>query len=138
MAMRYADRAFLSMANVPIVDLQSCQLRQNHNAREVPSMTPDEFNRGFVKGNRTIDVTATIAVENELARPKFEAIDYAANSVQITFVCGADQYVATGVFLKDNDDNAAGIGEEVKATFNFGALKLVDSKGNSSLFDIQL
>ena len=101
-------------------------------------MTNDRFNRGFVEGNKDIDITLSIAVQNGLGRAKLEAIDYATNDVQLTFVVGSDQYIATGLFLKDNDDNAGGVGDEVKSSFNFGALKLVDSVGNSSLFSLSL
>lgn len=138
MAIRYADRAFISLNAARIVDVQSANLKQNQNARATPSMTPNRRNRGFVQGNLDIDITLTIAVEEDLARPKFEQIDYKNNDVQLTFVCGSDQYIATGLFLKDNDDNAGGIGDEVKTTFNFGALDLQDAVGNSSLFNLIL
>lgn len=138
MAIRYADRAFISINGARLVDVQSGSLKQNHNRRATPSMTPDGFNRGFVQGNRDIDVSIVIAVENELSRPKFESIDYENNDVSLTFIVGSDQYIATGLFLKDNDDNAGGIGDEVKTTFNFGALRLQDAVGNSSLFNLVL
>lgn len=138
MTIRYADRAFISINGARVVDVQSATLKQNHNRRAVPSMTPDGFNRGYVQGNRDIDVTVTIAVQNQLARPKFESIDYENSDVQLTFVVGSDQYIATGLFLKDNDDNAGGIGDEVKTTFNFSALRLQDAVGNSSLFSLVL
>lgn len=132
---RYADRIFLSLNGQRVVDLQSCTVRQNHNARAVPTMTPDRYNRGHVRGNVDIDITAQIAIDNALARPKFENIDYGLSDVQITAVFGSDQLVMTGVFLKDNDDAAGGVGDEVKSTFNFGAIKITDAVGNSSLFD---
>lgn len=138
MAIRYADRAFVSLNGARLVDVQSAQLKQNHNRKVVPSMTTDGFNRGFVQGNRDIDITLTIAVQNQLSRPKFESIDYENNDVQITFIVGAEQFIATGVFLKDNDDNSAGVGDEVKTTFNFSALRLQDAVGNSVLFNIGL
>jgi hypothetical protein len=114
--------------------VQSVSVKQNANRKVVPSMTPDNFNRGFVQGNLEIDITCVVAVENQLGRPKLELINYETNDVQMTIVFGADQYVATGLFLKDNDDNASGIGQEVKTTFNFGAIKISDATGNSSLF----
>lgn len=138
MATKYADRAFLSVNGARLADIQSATLRQNKNARIVPSMTNDGFNRGFVQGNTDIDITATIAVRNLEPRPKLEAINYEVNDVQLTFVVGADQYIATGLFLKDNDDNAGGVGDEVKTTFNFGAVKITDAIGNGALFDLDL
>lgn len=135
----YADRAFLSVNGVQIVDLQSASLRQNHNARPVPSMTPDKFNRGFVQGNTDIDISMTIAVQKTLARPKIDQIDFEANDVQVTFVVGADLFVALGVFKKTTGDEASGVGNEVKTSFELGAIKLVDAVGNAAaLFDIQL
>lgn len=138
MATRYADRAFLSINGASLANVQSASLKQNKNAKVVPSMTSDGFNRGFVQGNKDIDITCVIAVENGLARPKLESIDYEANDVQMTFRFGADLFVATSLFDKDAEDNASGVGEEVKTTFNFGALRLTDSVGNSALFDIGL
>lgn len=138
MATKYADRAFLSINGAQLADIQSASLRQNKNARVVPSMTPDGFNRGFVQGNTDIDLTFQLAVRNKLTRPKLESIDYENNDVQMTFQVGADQFVATGLFNKDTEDNAGGIGDEVKSTSNFGAIKLTDAKGDSVLFDIDL
>lgn len=138
MAIRYADRAFLSINGARLLDVQSASLKQNKNARVAPSMTPDGFNRGFVQGNTDIDITMTIAVQNQLARPKLETIDYENNDVQLTFVVGSEQFIATGLFLKDVEDNAGGVGDEVKYTANLSALRLQDAVGNSVLFDLAL
>ncbi len=138
MATQYADRAFLSVNGARIADIQSASVKQTANARAVPSMTPDRWNRGFVQGNTDIDITFTIAVQNKLSRPKLESIDYETNDVALTFIVGADAYTVSGLFNKDTDDNAGGIGEEVKTIFNMGALKMTDSVGNSSLFDLAL
>ncbi len=138
MATKYADRAFVSVNGARIADLQSASLKQNKNARAVPSMTNDGFNRGFVQGNTDIDITMQLAVQNLLSRPKLEALDYENNDIQLTFVVGADQYVATGLFNKDVEDSAGGVGDEVKTTFNFGALRVTDAVGNSVLFNLSL
>lgn len=134
----YADRAFISVNGAPLVDLQSASLKQNKNAKAVPTMTNDTFNRGAVRGNTDIDITCEVAVQNVLASPKLESLPFDGTDLQLTFVSGADQYVATGLFIKDVDQNASGIGSEVKKTFNMGAIKLVDAVGNSVLFDISL
>lgn len=138
MATKYCDRAFISVNGAKIADLQSASLKQNKNAKPVPSMTNDGFNRGFVQGNTDIDITLQIAVQNTLARPKLESIDYESNDIQITWVAGAETFVATGVFMKDVEDNAGGVGDEVKATYNFGALRVSDAVGNSTLFNLTL
>jgi len=138
MSTKYADRAYLTVNGARIADLQSATLRQTLNARPVPSMTRERFNKGFVQGNVDIDVTAQIAIQNTLASPKIEFTDFEASDVAIAFECGSDLYQATGVFLKDTEQTASGIGDEARKTWNFGALKVIDSVGNSSLFDIEL
>lgn len=138
MTTKYADRAFITVNGQVLSDLQSANLKQSSNARVVPSMTRDGFNKGFVQGNKDIDITFTVAVQNQLATPKIEFIDFENNDIAITFECGADSYSAQGVFNKDTEFSSSGVGDEGKKTWNFGALKLVDSVGNSSLFDIQL
>jgi len=138
MATKYADRAFISVNGTRIADIQSASLKQNQNAKAVPTMTPDGFNRGFVQGNKDIDITFTLAVQNQLSRPKLESMDFENNDIQLTFIVGSEQFIATGLFNKDVDDNAGGVGDEVKATFNFGALKLTDGVGNSALFNLSL
>lgn len=138
MATKYADRAFISVNGARIADLQSASLKQNQNARAVPTMTDDGFNRGFVQGNKDIDVTFTVAVRNLEPRPKLESINYETNDVQLTFVVGSEQFICTSLFNKDTEDNASGVGDEVKTTFNMGAIKVTDAVGNAALFDIDL
>jgi len=138
MATKYADRAFVKVNGVILFDLQSAELRQTTNSRAVPSMTNDGWNKGFVRGNTDIDITCAVAVQNTLASPKMEALNFEENDISINFECGADIYSATGVFLKTMAQNAGGIGDEVKKTFEFGALKLTDAAGNSSLFNLLL
>jgi hypothetical protein len=134
LAQLYADRAFISINGAKIADVQSASLKQTFNAKPVKSMTPDQFNRGFVQGNTDIDIDLGIAVENSLARPKLESLPFSTADIQLTFIVGADQYVAHNLFMKDTADDASGIGEEVKTKFTLGALKLLDAVGNSALF----
>lgn len=135
---KYADRAFISINGARIADIQSASVKQNRNAKVVPSMTPDGYNRGFTEGNKDIDVTFSLAVRNKEARPKLDFVDYENADVSMTFLCGAEKFTITGLFNKDTDDSAGGVGDEVKTTYNFGALRMQDAVGNSALFDIDL
>lgn len=138
MATKYADRAFLSINGARIADLESASLKQNFNAKPVPTMTPDKFNRGFVQGNTDIDLTFTMAERNLSPRPKIEKLDFENSDVQITFEAGPNQWICTGIFPKDVTDDASGVGTEVKATQNYGALKITDAVGNPVDFNISL
>ena len=138
MSMVYADRGFISINGARIADVTNITLRRNRNAKAVPTMTPDGFNRGFVKGNMDIDVDFSLAVENQLATPKLETIDYEANDVQLSYIVGADQYICTGLFPKEDSLTNPGVGEVAKKDFKFGALKVTDAIGNSVLFGLDL
>ena len=138
MATKFADRAFISVNGSELVDVQSLSLRRNFNARPVKGMTRDGFNPGFVEGNTEIEIDLSIAVQNQLARPKIERIDFENNSVALTVVIGADQYVAKNLFRRTMEDTAPGVGEEAKANYALGALSFTDAIGNSALFDVAL
>lgn len=138
MATKYADRAFLSVNGAKIADLQSANMNRNFNAKAVNSMTPDGYNRGFVQGNLDCDIDFEIAVQNALATPKLESINYDKSDVAITWICGADQYIASGLFKKTVKDSSSGIGTESKKSWTFGALKVTDAVGNSVLFNLSL
>jgi len=113
-------------------------MNRNFNAAVVKSMTDDGFNRGFVEGNTDIDIDFEIAIQNGLATPKIEGLPFGSSDIQITWVCGADHYVATGIFRKTVKDSASGIGQESKKSWTFGALKVTDAVGNSVLFALSL
>lgn len=138
MSTLYADRGFVSVNGVPVVDVQSISVKQNKNAKAVPSMTRNRFNKGFVQGNTDIDITLSVAVQNALARAKLESLPYDQADIQLTLEVGSELYVCSGLFMKDVDESAGGIGDEVKTTFNMGALVITDAIGNSALFPTTL
>lgn len=127
MTTKYADRAFISVNGSPLIDVQSATLKQTRNAKPVPSMTKTPFNTGYTEGNRDIDITCVIAVRNATPSLFLETVNYESNDVQITFKAGQDTFVATGVFLKDSEEAAGGVGDEVKRTLNFGALAFTNA-----------
>lgn len=136
MSVLYADRVFFSVNGVEVLDVESASLKQSDGTKAVPTMTRNRRNKGFVKGNREIDLSVAVAVQNKLGSPKLESIDYEANDVAVTFECGGDRYTAVGVAFVDAAQDGSGVGSEAKKSFNLKALDLVDQVGNSSLFDI--
>src|ERR1019366_424966 len=138
MVTQYADRAFLAMNGAKLADVQSANLNLDFSSKPVDSMTQHPFNTGFVKGNMKIDVDFEMAVQNALATAKPEFIDFANNDVSLNFVCGADQYIVTGLFPKTAKTGASGIGTEAKKSSAYGGLKVTDAVGNSILFPLSL
>jgi hypothetical protein len=134
----YADRAFVSVNGAKIADLQTANLNLNYNAKAVPTMTQDKFNKGFVEGNVDIDIDMEVAVQQGLATPKLETIPFDTSDISITWKHGADLYTATGVFRKTMKQGASGVGQEGKKSWTFGALKVTDAVGNSVLFNLSL
>jgi hypothetical protein len=138
MATLYADRAFISVNGVEMVDVESATLKQSDGTKAVPTMSRNRRNKGFVKGNREISISLSTAVQNKLGSAKLESIDFEKNDVALTFQVGdsSDRYTATGLNLVDTDEGASGVGSEVKKSFNLVALDVIDQVGNSSLFNL--
>lgn len=138
MATKYADRAVLTINGAEVVDLQSMSMKRNHNSKVVPTMTKDGFNRGFVQGNMDIDLSIQIARQNLINMPKIADINFETNDVAIVVGVGSDSYNLGGIFIKDDEQNASGVGNESLGVFNFSALRFTDGTGASVLFDIAL
>jgi hypothetical protein len=136
MATLYADRAFISINGVELMDVESASLKQSDGTKAVPTMTRNRRNKGFVKGNREISLNVVVAIQNKLGSPKLENIDFEANDVSLTYECGADRYTAVGLEHVDTDSNTSGVGTEGKKSFNLVALDVIDQVGNSSLFNL--
>lgn len=136
MALLYANRGFISVNNQKLIDVKSIELKLNRNAKAVPSMTVDGFNTGITLGNWEIDFSFEIAVEDQLSSPKLELIDWSTVSGQLTAAFGnaSDLWTLANIFNKDMTTRSPAPGDEVTKSWNFGALKMLDGAGNSSLF----
>ena len=138
MATLYADRGFISVNGVEVLDVENITVKISDGTKFVPSMTRNRRHKGVVQGNRDINLSLSVAVQNALGSPKLESIDYIKNSVAATFEHGADRYTLTSLVFVDTDQSASGVGTEGKKTFNFIATDLIDQVGNSSLFSTSL
>lgn len=138
MATLYADRGYVSVNGVEVLDVESINMRQADGTQTVKTMTRNRRAKGYVKGNREISGSLVVAVQNQLGTPKLESIDYEANDVALTFEHGGDRYTAVGFNLADVDQAASGVGTEGKKTFNWLALDVIDQVGDSALFQLGL
>lgn len=134
MSVLYADRGFISVNGVEILDVESITVRFSDGTKHVPTMTRNRRFTGTVKSNREISANFTVAVQNALGTPKLESIDFQNNDVAMTFEHGADRYTLTGMDFVDAEQSASGIGAEGKKAFNAIFLDIIDQVGNSSLF----
>lgn len=130
----YADRGFVSMNGVEVLDVESITCRVSDGTKHVPTMTRNRRFTGTVKGNREISVNFAVAVQNKLGTPKLESLDYENNNVALTFEQGADRYSLVNMDFVDFEQSAPGVGSEGKKTFNMLALDIIDQVGNSALF----
>lgn len=138
MSTLYADRGFISVNGVPILDVESITVRLSDGTKHVPTMTRNRRFTGTVKSNREISSNFAVAVQNSLATPKLESIDYQTNNVALTFEHGADRYTLVNMDFVDMEQSASGVGAEGKKSFNAIFLDVIDQVGNSALFPTSL
>jgi len=134
----YADRMFVSVNGVEVLDIESASVKISDGTKVVPTMTRNRRNKGTVKGNREITGSVAVAVQNALGTPKLEEIDYNSQSVAITVEHGGDRYTLTDVDFVDASQDASGVGSEGKKSFNLVAMDVIDQVGNSALFNTSL
>lgn len=138
MSTLFADRGFISINGVEILDVESITVKVSDGTKHVPTMTRNRRFTGTVKSNREISCNFSVAVQNSLASPKIEMIDFQANNVALTFEHGADKYTLVGMDFVDVDQSASGVGSEGKKSFNCIFLDMIQQVGNSDLFPTKL
>lgn len=133
----YADRGFISVNGVEVLDIENITVGINDGTKFVPGMTRNRRPPGKVKGNREVDIKFTVAVQQSLATPKLENLDFTKN-VALTFEHGGDRYTCPGLDHADTNQGASGVGTEGKKDFHMLADDIVDQIGNSALFSLAL
>jgi len=143
MATLYADRAYLSINGVEVLDLENITVKVSDGTKAVQTMTRNRRHKGFVKGNREITASFSVAVQQALGSPKIESIDFNSQDVALTADFSSeggagDRYSLVGLDFVDMDQGASGVGSEVKKSFNMVAIDIIDQVGNSALFNSAL
>lgn len=136
MGVLFADRGFISVNGVDVLDVENIEVNTNDGTKFVPGMTRNRRPPGTVKGNREVDVKFSIAVQNKLGTPKIENLDFETNDIALTFEQGADRYSLTGLDHADTGQSASAVGTEGKKNFHLLATDIIDQVGNSALFDL--
>ena len=138
MSTLYADRGFIDINGVEVLDVESISVKVSDGTKHVPTMTRNRRFTGTVKGNREVSCNFSVAVQNSLGSPKIEMIDFQNNNVGLTFQQGADIYTLVNMDFVDMDQSAPGVGTEGKKTFNAIFLDIIEQTGNSALFPTSL
>jgi hypothetical protein len=138
MSTLYADRGFIDINGVEVLDVESVSVKVSDGTKHVPTMTRNRRFNGTVKGNREVSCNFAVAVQNTLGSPKIEMIDYQNNNVNLTFQHGADIYTLVNMDFVDVDQSASGVGTEGKKSFNTIFLDIIEQTGNSALFPTSL
>lgn len=138
MGVLYADRGFISINGVEVLDVESITVKQADGTKYVPTMTRNRRYKGTVKGNRDINISFSVAVQNKLGTPKIENLDFQNQDIALTFEHGADRYTCVGLDFVDAEQSASGVGSEGKKNFNMLAMDCIDQVGNSAVFPTSL
>jgi len=138
MGVLFSDRGFISINGIEVLDVESITVKQGDGTKYVPTMTRNRRNKGTVKGNRDINVSFSVAVQNKLGTPKIENIDFEKGNAALTFEHGADRYTCVGLDFVDTEQSSSGVGSEGKKSFNMLAMDCLDQVGNSALFPTAL
>lgn len=138
MATNYSDRGFISLNGVPIYDVEDISWEVDDGTKVVPTMTRNRRNMGYVSGNRTVTCNFSIAVQNTLATPKIEFIDFTTQDVALTIQQGADNYTLVNMAFAKVTQSAPAVGTQGKKSFSALFLDIVDSAGNGDLFPTAL
>lgn len=136
MSRLYADRGFLNFQGVELQDVMDINVTRNDGTKPVPTFSRDRRHKGFVKGNREIRWSFSVAVQESLSTPKIEDLDFQSNDYSCTFEQGGDRYTLVGIEHADNAQGAPAVGTEGKKNFNMLALDIIDQNGNSALFKL--
>lgn len=136
MSQLYVDRMFLNFNGVEVQDLTDVDLSISDGTKVVQTMSRNRRNKGTVKGNRDIKLRFSLAVQNTLASPKIEDIDFQSGLYSIGLEHGGDRYLLKDVDYADSNQTASGVGTEGKKQFNLVAMDIVDQKGDSALFQL--
>jgi len=134
----FADRGFISVNGVEVLDVENISAKLTDGTKPVPTMTRNRRTKGFVKGNREFTLNFSVAVQNKLGSPKIEEIDFENNDVQLTFEQGSDRYTYVNLDHADTEQSASGVGAEGKKVWNMVATDRIDQVGNSALFPTSL
>jgi hypothetical protein len=135
MAKIYADRAFLEINGVEILDIESIDYDINENLTRVETMTRNRRSAGFRKGNKAINLSTTLAVETD--RPQLNlALKDPAATMNLVIEMGGERL--SFIDCEQSQQTGSGTVGNANKTLNLEAIDFVDENGRSRLSELQL
>lgn len=133
----YADRGTISLNGNFVTDVQSIEIRRNFGTKYVPTMTTDRSNSGYTRGNQEVNVTFSIAVQDQYGTPQIEDLD-PSKDVALTFQHGTngDRYTLTNGAVVDVTQSAPGVGQEGRKNYTMLFTKIVNQIASTPLFGL--
>lgn len=132
---RYADRGFLSVNGVELVDLVTASVTRSTGLQRKSTMTRSGRDSGYSNGNLQIQIAAELAIERKKAQIDLALADPDAE-IRLVFECGGERLTAIGVAESSATINAS-VGDASKSV-QWEALDIVNENGLSVNAEIQL
>lgn len=135
MAKIFADRIFMAINGFEVLELETLDWSFNPNLTRVETMTRNRRSAGFRKGNKAVNLTATLANPNDIAGINLSLKD-PSNVATIVLEQGADKF--TFIDVEQGEMTGTGSVGNATKTLNLEALDFIDENGNSRLSDLSL
>ena len=138
MGSKFADRAFISLNGIEVLDVQSARLSFNKSRQRVSTMTRNGQDAGFVEGNQAPEAQFSVAIRKLKGLPPLQSIDFGTNSVALVFEVGGNFFLVTDGWIEGPEIDASRVGGEATASYTFHGLALIDQHGSNVTDDIVL
>jgi len=131
----FADRAFITINGFETAHVKTSNLKSSESLSRVSTMTRNRRDPGYKRGNKSIQISLTLEIEQQKAQIDLAIADPTAD-VQLVYECGAERYNALG--LAQSEMTLDGSVGDANKQITLEALDLVNENGTSVNADISL
>jgi len=135
MANIFADRMFIELNGIEVAEVETADYTINENLTRVETMTRNRRSAGFRKGNKSIQLNLTLAIENLVAQINL-ALKDPASTANFVVIMGGDRL--SFIDLEQGQQTGTGSVGTANKTLNLEAIDVVDENSRSRLGDFAL
>lgn len=132
---RYADRGFLAVNGVELVDLVTCTVNRSTGLQRKKTMTRNGRDAGYSNGNLEVQISGELAIERKKAQIDLALADDDAEITGV-FECGGERFTCIGI-AESSSSITSSVGDSSKS-FQWEALDIINENGESVNVLIQL